>query len=547
MTKQQTRQKLNKINQQQIATDRQKIQNIGKGKDSVIRVFDMFCKTPEMDITTLATETNLTRPTLKVALCKLENLGIIFPVYNDKIWGQRYRYGALVGTMSTFKDNTIKTQNKKGIYLYFDGRESAERLANTPATKRFKPDNIHNNATQHQNTKNKLFIGDNLDVMKTIMPEYQGSIDLVYMDILYNMPSTREKQAYDDNVGESSEVLSMLFPRLLLAQKLLNPTGLLALSVRDNEQANVKILLDEIFSKNNFVNAIVIETAVVAGPVSGYTQHSLPSTKEYLLVYAKDKSKIDFLQRLYDPADKKFTSGYNLVVDDNLNKIPLIDFLTQQEKTKELFTQHGLKITLDNISKLMDYDVNFEDYMYQNLAKNIYKRTRPFKDPIKGNLSIPADIVFEHDGKLLEKTKEGNTYHLKPFYNTVQEKEDGALGNALIRGDVWDYRSEKNRIQKEGGVTFSAGKKSTKLIRDLLKWIGKRDAIVLDVFAGSGTTAESVQIQNKCDGGNRNYILCQIPEPVNPSSKEAKAGFKTIDQITLKRLNNIGASFQIYR
>ena len=112
---------------------------------------------------------------------------------------------------------------------------------------------------------------------------------------------------------------------------------------------------------------------------------------------------------------------------------------------------------------------------------------------------------------------------------------------------MWDYRSEKNRIQKEGGVTFSAGKKSTKLIRDLLKWIGKRDAIVLDVFAGSGTTAESVQIQNKCDGGNRNYILCQIPEPVNPSSKEAKAGFKTIDQITLKRLNNIGASFQIYR
>ncbi len=89
-------------------------------------------------------------------------------------------------------------------------------------------------------------------------------------------------------------------------------------------------------------------------------------------------------------------------------------------------------------------------------------------------------------------------------------------------------------------------------LRDLLKWIGKKDALVFDAYAGSGATAESILVQNACDNGARSFILCQTPELVDPKSAEAKAGFKTIDKITTKRIKNIikrypGVGFQIFK
>lgn len=101
-------------------------------------------------------------------------------------------------------------------------------------------------------------------------------------------------------------------------------------------------------------------------------------------------------------------------------------------------------------------------------------------------------------------------------------------------------------------MIFNGGKKPVKLIRDLLKWIDKKNALVLDCYAGSGTTAEGVLVQNACDNGQRSFILCQIPETVDQKSEEAKRGFKTIDQITIKRIKNVikrypDKGFQIFK
>jgi len=547
------RQTLDNFNQEQIALDRQKVENIGKCKKSALRILDEFCKTPKMDITTLVQKTGLTRPATTNTIKKLQEIGIISAINHNKKWGQCYKYDALVGSLSDFENNTTRTQNKNGLFLHFDGRDFAEKLSDTPSNKRFKPYKYHNEKPANKDSNNRLYIGDNLDGMKAMTSECQETVDLAYLDIPYNMPSTRVKQAYADSFDGTCDLLCMLLPRLKLVQKLISPTGLVALSVSEHEVAYVKLLMDDVFGRENIINNIVIEMAIAAGPVSGYTQYKLPSTKGYLLVYAKDKSNIDYLQRLYDPASNKFTSSYNLVIDKNLNKIPLIDYLQQQEDVKELFTKHGLKINQENIATLMDYDTDFEKYMYKTLSKNLYKRTKPYQNPLKNDFNAPVGAVFEYDGKLLEKTQDGTVYHLKSFYNKLQTDDNGVLANSVIRGDIWKgYYSEKSRIQKEGGVPFSAGKKPVKLIRDLLKWIGKNDAVVLDAFAGSATTAEAVMVQNKLDGGTRSFILCQIPEKVQPGSAEAKAGFKFIHQITIQRLKNVTKAinnddgFQIY-
>lgn len=547
------RQTLANFNQEQIAADHQKVENIGKCKKSAMRILDEFRKSPKLDITTLVEKTGLTRPAVTNTIKKLQEIGIISAINHNKKWGQWYKYDALVGSLSDFENNTTRTQNKNGLFLHFDGRDFAEKLSDTPSNKRFKPYKYHNEKPANKDSNNRLYIGDNLDGMKTMMSEYQGTIDLAYLDIPYNMPSTRVKQAYADSFDGTCDLLCMLLPRLKLVQKLLSFAGLVALSVSEHEVAYVKALMDEVFGRDNIINNIVIEMAIAAGPVSGYTQYKLPSTKGYLLVYAKDKSNIDYLQRLYDPASNKFTSSYNLFIDKKLNKIPLIDYLQQQEDVKELFTKHGLKINQENIATLMDYDTDFENHMYQTLSKDLYKRTKPYQNPLKSDFNAPVDVVFEYDGKLLEKTQDGTVYHLKPFYNKLQKSDDGTLENSVIRGDIWKgYYSEKSRIQKEGGVPFSAGKKPVKLIRDLLKWIGKKDAVVLDAFAGSATTAEAVMVQNKTDGGTRSFILCQLPEEVQAGSIEAKAGFKFIHQITIQRLKNVAKAisnddgFQIY-
>ena len=542
------RQTLDNINKEQIAIDRQKIENIGKCKQSAMRIFNEFCKTPKMDISTLVQKTGLTRPAVTNTIKKLEGIGIISATNHNKKWGQLYKYDALVGSLSDFENNTTRAQNKNGLFLHFDGRELAEKQSETPSTKHFKPYKYHNDKSANKNSLNRLYIGDNIDAMKAMMQEYQGTIDLAYFDIPYNMPSTRLKQAYNDSFDGTCDLLCMLLPRLKLVRKLLSSTGLLALSVSEHEVAYVKLLMDEVFGRENIINNVVLEMAIPAGPVAGYTQYRLPSIKGYLLVYAKEKSNINYLQRLYDPAGNKFTSSYNLFIDKNLNKIPLIDYLQQQEDVKELFTKHGLKINQENIATLMDYDTDFENHMYQTLSKDLYKRTKPYQNPLKSDFNAPVDVVFEYDGKLLEKTQDGTVYHLKPFYNKLQKSDDGTLENSVIRGDIWKgYYSEKSRVQKEGGVPFSAGKKPVKLIRDLLKWIGKKEAVVLDAFAGSATTAEAVMVQNKLDGGTRSFIMCQIPEKVQPGSAEAKAGFKFIHQITIQRLKNIYAKYKIYK
>ena len=245
---------------------------------------------------------------------------------------------------------------------------------------------------------------------------------------------------------------------------------------------------------------------------------------------------------------QKLLLSISFISHEKLNKTPLIDFLKQQPDIVQRFKSHKLAIKNENITKLMDFDTDFEDYMYQSLSKNLYKRTKPYQNPVKSDFNAPVGVVFEYDGKLLEKTQDGTVYHLKPFYNKLQKSDDGTLENSVIRGDIWKgYYSEKSRIQKEGGVPFSAGKKPVKLIQDLLKWIGKKDAVVLDAFAGSATTAEAVMVQNKLDDGTRSFILCQLPEKVRPDSIEAKAGFKFIHQITIQRLKNIHAKYKIYK
>ena len=548
--KSQIRNTIANVNQHVIAMYRVRIENIGRPKATATAIFDLFCKSPRMTITQIVEMTGLPRPTITNTIKKMVDVGILQALNNQK-WGQVYCFGALVGSGEDFATSTTQTQQKNGCYIGFAGKDYAVRLADLPTKTRIKPNKTHNDQEINKNSPDVLYVGDNLDIMKLLRQTHQNSIDLIYFDPPYAQPSTRQIRAYNDSFDGHCDFLAMMYPRLILAQRLLSPDGLIAISISEHEIAQLKMLLDEVFEAENFINNIVIETGLAVGVYTGYSNKRLPNVKSYLLVYAKDKTQINNLARIYDPVDAKFAREFNTIIDENLHKHPLNKYLGTIEWVKGLFETNNMQITVGNIEKMMQMSERFERYIYEEIAPMLYKVTTPKQMSSKLPLNTPQGQIFIHDGMLLESQSDGSVRHYKSFLNRLQETDAGEISNSYIRGDIWKgVHKEKSRIQAEGGVEFSAGKKPVRLLTDLLTWINKKDAVVLDGFAGSGTMGHAVWTQNARDGGCRQFVLCQLPEQVAPNSIEATQGFKTIDQITKKRLKNItqkyGTGFQIF-
>ena len=548
--KSQIRNTVANVNQHVISMYRAQVENIGRSKATAMAIFELFCKSPRMTITQILEMTGLPRPTITNTVKKMMDAGILQALNNQK-WGQVYCFGALVGSGEDFATSTTQTQQKSGCYIGFAGKEYAARLANLPTKTRIKHNQHHNDQGINKNSPDALYIGDNLDVMKHLLSTHKDGIDLIYFDPPYSQPSTRQARAYHDSFDGHCEFLSMMYPRLKLAQRLLAPDGLIAISINEHEIAQLKMLMDEVFGAENFINNIVVETGLAVGVYTGYSNKRLPNVKSYLLVYAKDKSRINNLVRIYEPVDAKFAREFNTIIDENLQKHPLNKYLLSVEWVKKLFDSNKMQITVSNIEKMMQMSERFERYIYEEIAPMLYKVTTPKQTSSKLPLNAPQDQVFVHGGMLLEKQPDGSVRHYKSFLNRLQETDDGEISNSYIRGDIWKgLHKEKSRIQAEGGVAFSAGKKPVRLLTDLLTWINKKDAVVLDGFAGSGTMGHAVWAQNARDGGCRHFILCQLQEQVAPNSIVATQGFKTIDQITTKRLKNImqkyGTGFQIF-
>lgn len=504
-------------NQDVLAKDLKRVQTIGRSRISATAILKAFGNKPQMTINEIVDITKYARKNVINSVHKLVDMGILHPTLG-KQRNEIYSYSEMIGQAGELTINHTRTQNKNGTYLNFAGRDYAIRQADTPTKIKFKPDNRHNNKPTNKDSKNRLYIADNLDTMKWLMPEHKDSFDLIYVDSPYNQPTARTPRMYNDSFDGDCEFLAFMYPRLTLCKRLLNMRGLIAVSIGEDEMAQVKLIMNEIFGAENFINNITIEDKVAAGPMAGYTKYKLPNVKSYLLVYARDKSNINFLNRLYDPIASKFATDYNTIIHPDLKKDPLLNFLKNNPTATQEFKTHNLPITLKNVEKLMQQSAVFEAFMYEKVAPILYKATPPQSNAIKTPLNCPQNAIFILDDKLVELKEKGILCHYKPFMNRLQKNDDGEPINSLIRGDVWKgYFVYTNSVQNEGGVKFT-GKKPTALIRDLLKWIGTKNAKVLDIFAGSATTAHAVMLQNKFDGGSRSFILCQTAEPVNPDS-----------------------------
>ncbi|WP_314795741.1 site-specific DNA-methyltransferase [uncultured Selenomonas sp.] len=406
----------------------------------------------------------------------------------------------------------------------WNGKGKTLRLSQTPSTGTLRP---CKEESKDWNTTENLYIeGDNLEVLKLLQKSYHGKVKMIYIDPPYNTGKDFVyKDDFRDNVanykritgqvddegrstGTNSESngrfhtdwLNMMYPRLRLARNLLSDDGVIFISIDDNEQDNAIKLCHEIFGENNHLGCLtwIKKTKPIN---SGDAKYQLQSKVEYVHVYCKGKNASTTYKfvlaskgkRTYDfPTEKGFCRLKDIEDSDygmkarNTMKFPILGMIPAEGKR--------WKIGLEESNRLLAND-----------------RIRMIDGKIKV-LVYPEDEA----GDILE-----------PFWSWLDDRV----------GTAENGKKELNEIL-EKNIGFDTVKPKD-LIVEILKHVGN-DVIVLDFFSGSATTAHAVMQLNAEDGGNRRFILVQLPETTPVDSEAHKAGYENICEIGKERICRAG-------
>ena len=406
--------------------------------------------------------------------------------------------------------------SKERYSLNWNGKSRAIQLAQEVSTGTLRP--VKEESKNWDNTENIYIEGDNLEVLKLLQKSYYGKIKMIYIDPPYN---TGKDFVYKDNFKDNienykkvtgqineegiklttntetngryhSDWLNMMYPRLKLARNLLTDDGVIFISIDDNEQANLKKLCDEIFGEENFVAQIAWRKSDNQANIG-----NIARVKEYILSYSKN--------------DKLFY----------LNKMELTEKAKKEYRYKDDRGFFRRSILLHKTRGRYKYDL---------------------KTPTGKILSGPWMKSKEDIEKM---SNEGMIYWTtggeeQPYGKIYLDESDGQIPNDFIGIEYGSNQEASLELEKLMQSRYFDFPKSVTLLKHLAKIGSNLDNYILDFFSGSATTAHSVMQLNAEDGGNRKYIMVQLPELCDESSEAYKAGYKNICEIGKERIRRAG-------
>ena len=479
---------------------------------------------------------------------KLENLDIlkkniaqlkeIFPqVFSEgKIDFQRLK--ALLGENVDIE--------KERYSLNWNGKSRARQLAQEISTGTLRP--VKEESKNWDNTENIYIEGDNLEVLKLLQKSYYRKIDTIYIDPPYNTGNdiiyknnysvnldyykkiTGQKSSDNltltTNIESSgsyhSDWLSMMSSRILLARNLLKDDGIICLAIDHNELHSLAFLCDEIFGEHNRIGMIT----VVSKPEGRNQEKFFATSTEYALFYAKNKVKCKFNPIILDDEIKKTFDREDAKGKYRLNNyIRLGGGNANLRKNKPHF-YYPVYISKD-LTRISLEKIPNSFVKYPN-TKNQERTWKTKKETFQERLEL-GEIIVEFDSKgdlqVYEKYRINNgqlikTHWVDKKYNFVSNGTN-ILEN-LMGEKVFDFP------------------KSIYYVKDIINLISKKNGYVLDFFSGSATTAHSVMLLNAEDGGNRKYVMVQLPFLTKNNSTAYKAGYKNICEIGKERIRRAG-------
>ncbi len=336
-------------------------------------------------------------------------------------------------------------------------------------------------------SENMIIHGDNLLALKALLPEYEGKIKCIYIDPPYNTGNAFEH--YDDSV-EHSTWLSLMKPRLQLLQTLMSDRGIIFVQIDDNEQAYLKVLMDEVFGRDGFINCICVTMSNLSGPKIRHarTGKRFPKIKEYVLIYAK--SSQEYKMTVPKAAKTEWDKEYNLIVP---------------EITPDIYERMGELIEGKEIETLNDLVANFSlqslnEYLKKNriadvgnwLIENSYRICGSKPNGSLANRLM--GVKFPDQPLYYVKNATGDLKLIRTDYNkeTATPRIELLFAEetqSVFFGDIWLDIATTGGIAQEGAVSFPQSKKPEKLISRIIAAGSEKGEYILDSFLGSGTTA----------------------------------------------------------
>ncbi len=387
-----------------------------------------------------------------------------------------------------FKDNILlgnakdnSTKSKELFYHEILHKKEIDVLFKQKALCRFE---MHGegdleNALKDKNT-NYLIKGNNLIALHSLKKKFAKQVKCIYIDPPYN--TGNDSFNYNDNFNHSSWLVFMK-NRLEVAREFLSDDGVIFVQCDDNEQAYLKVLMDEIFLRENFVASLHAELSATQGmKVASAKKGNIVKNAEYILIYSKNIENFSFIRSLY--VAKEWDEHYSIYIDPK----------TKKRETLLNFLKNGYEnITRDKIIALYNDDKDFRDFIHKN-ANNIYRDAMieiNFNFTKEQESSLNNGEIVEYNQYLIFKNSNNIIRQFLKLSDAIGETDDfdAKIGLRKIRGDWWGgFYKDMMNINKEANLVWKAGKKPERLIRDILEIATQENDLVLDFFAGSGTT-----------------------------------------------------------
>ena len=471
----------------------------------------------------------------------IDKIGAIFPnCVTELIGDDGHLHKAIDFDLLRQELSRVIVEGNQDRYQFtWPDKKKSIRLANAPTSMTLRP--CRKESVDFDKTQNLYIEGDNLEVLKLLREDYLGRVKMIYIDPPYN---TGSDFVYEDDfsqtttgyIGNSGQLddsgnrlvqntesngrfhtdwLNMLYPRLKVARDLLSENGVIFISIDENEITNLRKICDEIFGGSNFIDTLHWKKKKQPSFLAKHTAKVM----EYVVVYAKSFNLLEKLSiETLSDATKKVINISNL------------------ECTRHFDKGVRVKIGQEGVIKKGRYRIKTMDVEYLSDVRYTDGRTIDEVDVVarfsvsqeKIDSFIKEDLLFiTANTGLRRDVSEEETQNRKSItdlllaeYGDNQESDNEF--RALFDGKYFDYT------------------KPVMLLYNLIKSNYTENQIILDFFSGSATTAHAVMKLNSEDGGNRKFIMVQLPEETDPKSEAYKAGFKNICEIGKERIRRAG-------
>ena len=446
--------------------------------------------------------------------------------------------------------------------LNWPGKREALLTANAPIAKTLRP--CREESVGFDTTKNLFIEGDNLEALKLLQETYLGKVKMIYIDPPYNtgndfiykddfvesayefLKRSHQKDEEDNRLVTNTEAngrfhsdwLSMMYSRLKLSRNLLSDDGVIFISIDDNETSSLKIICDQVFGEQNHLVTLYVQVRY-----SGKTlaeKNDYQKLIEQVLVYQKErfypvKETEEYTLDSFCWNIKERTSGKREFIGGRQVDV---FFLGEYEIIKTSPSLEALKETWATGSVLK---VNASGKFFGN-------HLAPRKE-IDGLSVLYKVYGIGEDGlgyryftgPQRESATKGKFFSGVPLSRREEIQSGSSVKEKPIL-NFYDFADFFGNCRHEGGVDFRSGKKPVKFLKTLIMQssLPETEDIVLDFFAGSSSTAHAVMQLNSEDGGNRKFIMVQLPEPCDENSEAFKAGYQTIAEISKERIRRAG-------